>query len=145
MMGESKFEFAARLDQLPLALAALLTQAQSQGLAAGEAQRLRLVLEELFTNTVVHGHRGDCDATVRVALHADADRIELGFDDQAPPFNFVKQAEAARAALQSLKGGTEERPTGRLGLPLILAMVAHVAYRYEDGWNRLQLIFKRAT
>ena len=50
--------------------------------------RLNLVLEELFTNTVRHGHRGDSEAPVWVSLATSQDgRVALSYEDTAPPFN----------------------------------------------------------
>src|SRR5882672_3043087 len=49
--------------------------------------RLNLVLEELFINTVRHGHGGDCDAPVWMMLHADERSVHVTYEDIAPPFN----------------------------------------------------------
>src|SRR5437879_4844544 len=49
--------------------------------------RLNLVLEELFINTVNHGHRGDCDAPIWILLDAQPQAVQLTYEDTAPPFN----------------------------------------------------------
>src|SRR3954467_95733 len=49
--------------------------------------RLNLVLEELFTNTVHHGHGGDSDAPVWMMLSSDHEGVHVIYEDTAPPFN----------------------------------------------------------
>ena len=43
--------------------------------------RLNVVLEELFLNTVSHGHRGDCDAPVWITLEARPDAVQVTYED----------------------------------------------------------------
>ena len=57
------------------------------GLPRAVFLRLNLVLEELFTNTIKHGHRGDCDAPVWIAVSRSGDTLSVVYEDKAPPFN----------------------------------------------------------
>src|SRR5258708_10657466 len=49
--------------------------------------KANLVIEELFLNTVKHGHRGGSEAPVWITLSASACEISLIYEDRAPPFN----------------------------------------------------------
>jgi len=49
--------------------------------------RASLVIEELFLNTVKHGQGGGSDAPVWITLAARGGRVDLTYEDHAPPFN----------------------------------------------------------
>ena len=76
--------------------------------------RLTLLGEELFTNTVAHGHGRDSEAPVTIAFDVEPGRIGLVYEDTGPahdPFAFVASPDEA--------AGVEERPVGGLGVVLI--------------------------
>lgn len=100
--------------------------------------RIALIVEELFTNTVRHGHGGDCDAPVDVTLEAEMTQIALSYRDSAPPYDPL--AAAARADLTS---PLETRAVGGLGMLLTVAMSLQAAYSYADGCNRVDLTLRR--
>ncbi|HWP77683.1 MAG TPA: ATP-binding protein, partial [Methylomirabilota bacterium] len=58
--------FPARRDALPRVDAFLGEVCSGAGLGRDTCLRLTLLVEELFTNTVVHGHGGDSEAPVRI-------------------------------------------------------------------------------
>jgi anti-sigma regulatory factor (Ser/Thr protein kinase) len=103
--------------------------------------RLALFVEELFTNTVTHGHGGDSDATVRIGLVATAGEWVLLYADGAPAFDPLARAAEMR---DELEAELADRPVGHLGLPLLLQMAHRVAYRQVHGRNRLILALERA-
>ncbi len=133
----------ARLDSLGPALAFVEAFCTGHGVAHDDALRLALIVEELFTNTVVHGHGGDCDAPVRLALDLDAQRITLAYDDCAPPFDPVARGEASSADLDADAADVAQRPVGQLGLALILSLVDEASYVRERDSNRLRLALRR--
>ena len=96
--------------------------------------KANLVVEELFLNTVKHGHRGGSNAPVWITLTADDGRISLGYEDAAPPFNPF--AEARREMLEAL---AETRREGGLGVILAYGLTASADYAYMFGRNRIRL------
>jgi serine/threonine-protein kinase RsbW len=96
--------------------------------------RLNLVLEELFTNTVRHGHGGDCDAPVWVSLSRQSGRVRVTYEDTAPPFNPY-----ARLPAQSPDSTLEMRKLGGLGVLLTREMASARDYAYVFGRNRIRL------
>jgi anti-sigma regulatory factor (Ser/Thr protein kinase) len=97
--------------------------------------RLTLLVEELFTNTVVHGHGRDTEAPIHLTVDVGVDAIALTYEDTAPahdPF--------ARVRIPDEAAGVEERPVGGLGVVLIAAMAGRVQYTYIGGRNRISLI-----
>lgn len=128
----------ARMAHLPKATAFVESFCEAHGLAPADVMRLTLVVEELFTNTVTHGHGGDCDAPVRIALSATAGHIELAYDDSAPPFDPVAHLASNAATLD-----VDDRRVGGLGIALVLRMTERAGYAREDGCNRLMLTIAR--
>lgn len=96
--------------------------------------KLCLVIEELFLNTVKHGHRGGSDAPVWVRLAASGDRVSLVYEDRAPPFNPF--AQATREMLEAL---AETRREGGLGVLLAHGLTSSADYAYLYGRNRIRL------
>ena len=77
----------ARLDAFDELGRFLEGMAGAAGLPHEAGLRLRVVVEELFTNTVVHGHGGDSDASVTVTVDVGEGRVEVVYEDSAPPFD----------------------------------------------------------
>ena len=130
----------ARMACLPEAIAFVEAFCGEHGIARSDCLRLSLLLEELFTNTVLHGHRGDSDAPVRIVLAAGPSHLELSYEDSAPPFDPVDHH--ARSAID-LAAGVEDRPIGQLGIALVIEMAERINYVREDGRNRVQLALRR--
>lgn len=124
--------FPARLSELH-ALRAFIDEFCGQGaLGRQNCLRLHLVLEELFTNTVRHGHRGDSEAPVWVSLAAtDGGRVALSYEDTAPPFN--PYAQSAPDTAQALR-----TPGGR-GVMLLQRLSLAPDYAYLFGRNCIRL------
>lgn len=96
--------------------------------------RTCLVVEELFLNTVKHGHRGGSDAPVWIGLASSGGRVSLAYEDNAAPFNPF--APARREMLEAL---AETRREGGLGVLLAHGLTASADYAYVFGRNRITL------
>ena len=140
MTSDDARTWPARMAHLPEATAFVESFCEAHGLSSGDVMRLTLVVEELFTNTVTHGHGGDCDAPVRIALNATAQHVELVYVDTAPPFDPVAHLADAAAALD---GGVEDRRVGGVGIALVMRMAERSRYVRADGCNRLALTIAR--
>lgn len=132
----------ARMPCLAQAVAFVAAFCQRQGVADDDALRLNLIIEELFTNTVHHGHGGDSDAPIRLQLGVDAESLMLCYEDSAPPFDPVHHLSQASAALD---GGVLQRPVGGLGLLLVAHLAQRMDYQALTAGNRLQLALRRRT
>lgn len=100
--------------------------------------KTNLVVEELFLNTVKHGHRGGSDAPVWITLTSDAGQISLAYEDSAPPFNPF--AATRREMLEAL---AETRREGGLGVILAHGLTSSADYAYVFGRNRIRLELAR--
>lgn len=140
MNGSEQRIFQARRGELQPALAFVEDFCQCQGVAAGDSLRLMLVVEELFTNTLVHGHRGDSDLPVHIELSAGAAHLALHYEDGAPPFDPLQYL----AKLPSSQARpVEELEPGGQGLPLVAQISERFDYARVDGRNRLTLLIPR--
>jgi anti-sigma regulatory factor (Ser/Thr protein kinase) len=125
--------FLARLDRLRSLREFLESFCAEAALERNHCLRLNLVLEELFTNTVRHGHRGDSDAPVWVTLSAAAG-LSLTYEDTAPPFNpYGTPPDAPPDTTVKM------RKIGGLGVLLTRRLAASREYAYLYGRNRIRL------
>jgi anti-sigma regulatory factor (Ser/Thr protein kinase) len=127
--------FAARLEALPETAIFVDAFCARNGLGTEIALRLTLVVEELFTNSVMHGYGGECDAPIEIALATLGDKIALCYEDAAPAYDPLSRF----AAPDHLLGTVESRPAGGLGIHLVRELIANSRYAREAGRNRLWL------
>jgi anti-sigma regulatory factor (Ser/Thr protein kinase) len=107
---------------------------KSAGLEREKGLKTNLVVEELFTNTVRHGHRGGSDAPVWITLEGGNGHVRLIYEDNAPPFNPF-----ARSSREVARKLAEEGREGGLGVVLAHALAASADYAYLFGRNRISL------
>lgn len=105
------------------------------GVPRDSCLKTNLVIEELFLNTVKHGHRGGADAPIWITLEAVEGKVSLAYEDNAPPFNPFSSA--TREMLEAL---AESRREGGLGVLLANSLTASVDYSYVFGRNRIRLV-----
>lgn len=133
-------QFLARLDELRPVQAFLEGFCVASGVPRQACLRLNLVVEELFTNTVKHGHRGDCDAPIWVEVSRAGDSLQLIYEDKAPPFNpFSKLLEQPPPDTT-----ISMRKIGGLGVLLTHQLAASRDYAYLFGRNRIRLVLGTA-
>ena len=119
---------------LQVALEALETFCDGRGIAGDIARRARVVVEELFTNTIKYGYGGECERPVRLSGRVE-NGLVLVFEDEAPPFDLtVWQPPALRP---------DERPAGQAGIAMILGLSSHVASARLVNGNRVTVTLRR--
>ena len=128
--------FSARLVMLPDTADFTQDFCDRHDISHDDAMRLRLIIEELFTNTVQHGYRGESDAPISVTLHLDAGAVTVLYEDSAPRYDPL--AHTSGPGPDASRSGVS-RPVGGLGVYLVSKLVERPSYAYEDGFNRLRL------
>jgi serine/threonine-protein kinase RsbW len=109
--------------------------AHESGLPDDERSRLLVILEELFTNTVTHGHGPySVGGSITVALDRRSGHLRISFVDDAPPFDPLA------FDAPDLDAAREERPVGGLGIHIVRSLVDHARYRRKGGRNYLQMM-----
>lgn len=141
-MSAARFDCMARLDCLAGATDFAEDFCARHAIDRQLALRLVLVVEELFTNTVMHGHGGDSDAPVQLLLHAESGSLCLDYGDTAPAFDPL---EHLQQEVDSLQADLSERPIGHLGIVLVCRLASRADYERRDGWNRLRLALDLQT
>jgi serine/threonine-protein kinase RsbW len=126
--------FPAKMDRLRELRRFLETFCADSAIAEDPCLRMNLVLEELFTNTVRHGHRGDSDSPVWITLAADGASLQLTYEDASPPFNPYGTPPGAPPDTT-----LRMRKVGGLGVLLTRTLAASPEYAYLYGRNRIRL------
>ena len=96
--------------------------------------KLRLMVEELFVNTVYHGYGGDSDAFVEVTVRLADDGVDLTYVDSAPAFDPFAEVERPDATAR-----VDARPVGRLGVYIITRLADGYGYERAGDCNRVTL------
>jgi serine/threonine-protein kinase RsbW len=113
--------------------------ARDCGLADDERARLLIILEELFTNVVAHGHGAQFTAgNVAVALGRRRGRLTIDFIDDGLPFDPLAHPGP------DLETPAEQRPIGGLGIAIVRALVDQARYRRKGDSNHLHLVRRLA-
>jgi len=128
--------FRARLDECTNVSA--FVESAMAGTEARLMMRLRLAVEELFVNTVTHGHGGDSDAPVEVTVRIVGDRVLLDYTDTAPPFDPF-----ARVERPDPTAPVEARDVGHLGVFLITELAERCDYARTGNRNRVTVELRR--
>jgi len=105
---------------------------EATGLGREDRHKLTLIVEELFTNTVTHGHRGDSNAPVQISLEDTAAGVQLTYEDSAPEYDPL--AASRRTDIEST---INERRIGGLGVFLTIGLTNGADYRFVEGHNRI--------
>ncbi len=127
--------FTARMDSFPDLAAFAEAACRDASFGRADILRLRLLLEELFTNTVRHGHRGDSDRPVDVTLDVSPGKIGVVYEDTGPAFDPLAQPPSS---------ADPGAPVGRLGLVLVRGVAADLVYERIEARNRLRFSLRAA-
>ena len=135
-MEEIAIDIPATMRGLTTALAKIEQFCAVRNLYSDQVARIRVVAEELVTNTIKYGYGGESERPVHLRLRAGA-VLTLIYEDHARPFDPTRwRRETAPAAAHR---------EGRAGIDLILGLSSTVAYEGGPEWNRLTLTFASDT
>jgi serine/threonine-protein kinase RsbW len=127
-------EFPARLRAFDEVKALVDEFGAMADLGREDRHKLTLIVEELFTNTVNHGHRGDSDAPVYITIEEDKGEVQLIYEDSAPPFDPLTSSRRF-----DIESTIRERRVGGLGIFLTIGLTEGADYSYVEGRNRIRL------
>lgn len=127
------------LDSLEAIGKYVLAAAAEAGLDRKAAYRLRLAVDEIATNSVVHGYEetgreGDLDIWAEI----DGPTLTISLEDSGPPYDPRTKPEP-----EYLDKPLHERPIGGLGILLANRGVDELAYERVGDRNRNIFIIKR--
>jgi len=105
-----------------------------QGIAADDAARIMILLEELITNLMKYGYTDRAEpGVVEIALALDGSLLEIEFIDDGCAFD------PSAGPLPELDEPLEERPVGGLGLHLLRSLTEVVRYERRNNKNVIRL------
>jgi anti-sigma regulatory factor (Ser/Thr protein kinase) len=138
-MPTSGLTVPATLDSLAEIAAFVLATADAAGLDRRARYRLRLAVDELATNVILHGYAGAPDSsTIDVRTEQDEHTLTVVLEDAGVPFD-PRQVPPPR----DLVLPAEQRQVGGLGVYLALGGVDRFSYERAGGRNRNVLVMKR--
>lgn len=93
--------------------------------------RGRIVIEELFTNTIKYGYGGECERPVRLGISAGGG-LTVTIEDEAPAFDPTAWKPASAAP---------ER-IGQAGIAMVMGLSSQVSYQALANGNRITVVIR---
>jgi len=133
------------VSSLPAVADYVVSVAMEAGLDRRAVYRLRLAVDEIATNIILHGYQercleGDPEDSIAIAASFDDEVLTVSIEDTAPPFDprpLLRQG-VTREPL-------EQRALGGLGLLLVSRSVYALEYERIGGRNRNVLQIRRVA
>jgi serine/threonine-protein kinase RsbW len=137
MSADQLYRFPARMESLGPALA--LVKAASLGVEPAAALRAETVVEELLTNSVLHGGAARTGpASIWLAVTPIDEGLKLRYEDEFGAFDPMP---VIAQALRRTENPMDQRPVGGLGLLMAYRLSDEFHYVREHGRNCLDLTF----
>ena len=127
-----EFRIANRLAELDALAVGLRTYCLAAGMTEGDAEEVRLVIEEADTNTIRHGYSDGNPHEIILRAAVDAGRLTLEIEDDAAAFDPLTRT------LPDLTLPVEEKPIGGLGILLVRTLMDSVEYQRVGNRNLLR-------
>ena len=136
MTPSASIVIPALLDAIPGVSFELEQYLRSSGFSDEQILDLQLAVEEVITNTIMHGYAGTT-GTIAICCRAGQDEVTVQISDDAPAFDPLQVPEPDTSA------NLDDREIGGLGIFLIRKVTDNATYRYEKAKNILTLTKKR--
>ena len=138
MKEDSLYRFPARMESL----VAMLELLRPHAATVGEEPLLRAetAIEELLTNTVVHGEAAsNPQASVWLSVQLVDGACALQYQDKQLQFDpHARIADAMKRTANPM----DQRPLGGLGLLMVFRLADDFRYQREGDRNCIELLFK---
>lgn len=135
-MSRLSRSFPARLRAFEQVRALIEEFGAMAELGREDRHKLTLIVEELFTNTVTHGFRGDSDSPVQITLEHIEAGVRLTYEDSAPQHDSI--ADGLRTDIDAT---INLRHVGGLGVAIALGLTEDAKYDFADGRNRVAMTY----
>ena len=135
-----RLHLPAALDSIDQMVGFVAALARAAGLSDRQGRRLRLAVEELVANIVVHGYgeQGGPAGELELEGGVEPGHVWLRVIDAAPPFDPTRVS----APLDLARPLSQRRPGG-LGLYLARSAADRLSYEYVGGRNRVTIYLDR--
>jgi serine/threonine-protein kinase RsbW len=127
------------LDSLSIIGKHVNAAALEAGLDKKAAYKLRLAVDEIASNIIIHGYQeAGLSGEVVVRTQIDPDTLTITLEDTSAPFD-----PRDKGRPEQIDRPIEERPIGGLGIYLAIAGVDRFDYEYVNKHNRNIFIVNR--
>ena len=109
------------------------SSAQTIGIEATLANKIKLAVEEAVTNIIDYAYPDRVEGTVTIAIEADANAVRFVITDTGAEFDPTSVSNADTTL------GIDDRPIGGLGVFLVRNLMDSINYERIDGKNVLRL------
>jgi serine/threonine-protein kinase RsbW len=134
MQNQSTLRVQADVKELATIRDFIETRANALGVDDEAVYDLVLAANEIATNIVVHGYRGQ-PGTIDLDVRSEGDAVEIVLRDQAPRFD------PTLAPTPNIYMPLEKRPRGGMGIHLTRRLTDAMLHRFTpDGGNEVTLI-----
>ena len=126
------------LESLRQFLNAVDAYGARHSLTADDLFAVKLALDELGTNLLIHGALPGVVPELSLRLDHNDRFLRFVVRDNGRPFD-----PTAVPVPRPVLAGSGALPVGGLGLALLRGFVSRLAYTHRDGWNELTLEYER--
>lgn len=123
----------SRIDEIARAADFLQAFCASHALADEDAHALGVVLDELVSNSIRHGLRGQAGHPIDIALEVSGGEVLMQIEDEGVAFD------PTQAPAEVLAGTLAERKAGGMGIAFVRKLMDSVEYRRAGERNSLTL------
>jgi len=138
MASELRLSFPATMSGLVASLEAMDHAGVALNLSPALVSRVRIIVEELFSNTIKYGYGEECERPVRLHLSTDTS-LTVAYEDDAAPFDPTARAREDDASITNA-----DRPEGRAGIAMVLGLCEAARYLPRPDGNCLIMTFPTA-
>lgn len=127
------FELKNKLSELKALNQHLTAFGHDIGLPEISISEINICLDELFTNTVLHGFKDDRKHKIKFTMQVDDNILMVNIEDDGVPFNPLEKKEVEFPAdIMSAK-------IGGLGIHITRELMDNIAYERKRGKNKLTI------
>ncbi len=124
---------SSRLEDIPLFADELELWGETHGLPRKVINSVNLMLDELITNIVKYGYKGQPDGKIELHIALVEESIDVTVRDYGPPFNLLDVKEP------DVSQDLEERSVGGLGIFFVRQLADQIFYRRDGDTNEVRL------
>ncbi len=133
LYGERSWQIPNELGPATAMTREALAWAQAFPISEQAVYSLRLVLEELLSNTVKYGYSDPDPHTISIWISVNSDVIQVELTDDGHPFD--PTGHPVPDILRRIESGED----GGFGIELVRRICRHIAYRRDQHGNRLSV------
>jgi serine/threonine-protein kinase RsbW len=131
------------LDSLKAIADYVMAAAEKAGLEKKEAYKLRLAIDEIASNIIIHGYE-EADRSGNIDLSTDLSEqsLSITLEDSAIPYDPYQRIGPDE---QELNQSLHDRPIGGLGVFLAIDGVDEFTYEFVNNRNRNRFTLNRSV